>query len=218
MYSIPQRLIRIQADTRVACTALLGTLLGVLAGYRGGLVDAALARLTDLVFAFPGFTLALIVVSFYGEALRPLFGDSGRLMILIVVFAVVGWPGLMRFTRSLTLSMKEQQFVEAARVCGTSDWKIIRRHLLPSMWGMILVQSSFIAIGFVYTEAVLSIFGLGVEPPTPDLGQMLVSGASNMGVSYWQVLVPSTFLIVIFLSFTFLADGLRDAFDPRESR
>jgi len=198
-----------------AITMVLGTILGVVAGYFGGLIDTLLSRFTDLVFAFPGFTLALIVVSLYGTALDTVFAGAGRLIVLIVVFAVVGWPGLMRFVRSLTLGMKEQQFIEAARTCGTTYTKIIRRHLLPSMWGVILVQAGFIVIGFVYTEATLSIFGLGVEPPNPDLGEMLISGTSNMGVNYWEVLFPSVFLTIIFLSFTFLADGLRDAFDPR---
>ena len=198
-----------------AITTILGTILGVVAGYFGGLIDSLLSRFTDLVFAFPGFTLALIVVSMYGNALDAVIAGAGRLMTLIVVFAVVGWPGLMRFVRSLTLSMKAQQFIEAARTCGTSHTKIIVSHLLPNMWGLILVQAGFIVIGFVYTEATLSIFGLGVEPPNPDLGQMLYNGTSNMGVSYWEVLFPSLFLVIIFLAFTFLADGLRDAFDPR---
>jgi ABC-type dipeptide/oligopeptide/nickel transport system permease subunit len=198
-----------------AITTILGTILGVAAGYFGGLIDTLLSRFTDLVFAFPGFTLALIVVSMYGNALDAVIAGAGRLMTLIVVFAVVGWPGLMRFVRSLTLSMKEQQFIEAARTCGTSHTRIIVSHLLPNMWGLILVQAGFIVIGFVYTEATLSIFGLGVEPPNPDLGQMLYNGTSNMGVSYWEVLFPSLFLVIIFLAFTFLADGLRDAFDPR---
>jgi oligopeptide transport system permease protein len=198
-----------------AITTILGTILGVIAGYFGGLVDALLSRFTDLVFAFPGFTLALIVVSLYGNALDNVIVGAGRLMMLIVVFAVVGWPGLMRFVRSLTLAMKEQQFIEAARTSGSTPTKIMLSHFLPNMWGVILVQAGFVVISFVYTEATLSIFGLGVEPPNPDLGQMLFNGTSNMGVSYWEVLFPSLFLVSIFLAFTFLADGLRDAFDPR---
>jgi ABC-type dipeptide/oligopeptide/nickel transport system permease subunit len=198
-----------------AITTILGTILGVIAGYFGGLVDALLSRFTDLVFAFPGFTLALIVVSLYGNALDNVIVGAGRLIMLIVVFAVVGWPGLMRFVRSLTLAMKEQQFIEAARTSGSTPIKIMLSHFLPNMWGVILVQAGFVVISFVYTEATLSIFGLGVEPPNPDLGQMLFNGTSNMGVSYWEVLFPSLFLVSIFLAFTFLADGLRDAFDPR---
>jgi len=198
-----------------AITAVLGALFGVFAGYFGGLTDTLLARFTDVIFAFPGFTLALIVVSFYGNALDPYFAGAGREMILIVVFAIVGWPGLMRFVRSLTFALKEQQFVEAARVSGSSDWQIIRRHLLPNMYGLILVQASFIVIAFIGTEAILSIFGLGVEAPAPDLGAMLFAGASELGVNFWEALVPSIFLTVLILAFTFLGDGVRDAVDPR---
>ena len=201
-----------------AITAFLGALFGLIAGYYGGVMDAILARFTDAMFAFPGFTLALIVVSLYGNALDPYFGGGGRLMILIIVFAVVGWPGLMRFVRSLALSLKKQQFIEAARVAGSSDRKIIIRHVLPNVFGLMLVQVSFIMTYFVYTEAVLSIFGLGVEPPNPDLGQMLSDGASNMGTNYWEVLFPSLFLTILILAFTFLGDGVRDAVDPRMNK
>lgn len=180
-----------------AITTIVGTLLGVMAGYFGGPIDTLLSRFTDLIFAFPGFTLALIVVSVYGNALDSVIAGAGRLLTLIVVFGLVGWPSLMRFVRSLTLSMKEQQFIEAARTCGTSHTKIIFSHLLPNMWGLILVQAGFIVISFVYTEATLSNFGLGVEPPNPDLEQMLYNGTSNMGVSYWEVLFPSAFLGII---------------------
>ncbi|MGH2449215.1 MAG: ABC transporter permease [Chloroflexota bacterium] len=198
-----------------AITMVLGSLFGVFAGYFGGLLDNLLARFADVMFAFPSFTLALIVVSLYGNALDPYFAGAGRVMILIIVFAIVGWPALMRFVRSLALGMKEQQFVEAARTLGGTDWQIIRRHLLPNMWGLILVQSSFLVISFIGTEAILSIFGLGVEAPAPDLGAMLFAGASDLGVNYWEAIFPSIFLTVLILSFTFLGDGIRDAVDPR---
>jgi oligopeptide transport system permease protein len=196
-------------------TVFLGAVIGVISGYFGGIVDSILARFTDVMFAFPGFTLALIVVSLYGSALDPILGGAGRTMMLTVVFAIVGWPGLMRFVRSLALSMKEQQFIEAAKTVGTSNTSIIRKHLLPNMWGLILVQSSFIVVAFVGTEAVLSIFGLGVEAPNPDLGQMIWDGSSRLGVNYWEALFPCLALTLIILSFTFFGDGVRDAVDPR---
>jgi oligopeptide transport system permease protein len=196
-------------------TVVLGTLLGVVSGYFGGVVDGLMSRFTDVIFAFPGFTLALIVVSLFGPALDPYFGGGGRVIILTLVFALVSWPPLMRFVRSLALTMKEQQFVEAARTVGTSHWGIMFRHLLPNMWGLILVQASFIVVAVISTETVLSIFGLGVEPPNPDLGAMLYEGVQRIGFNYWEVLVPSIALTIIILAFTFLADGVRDAVDPR---
>jgi peptide/nickel transport system permease protein len=199
-----------------AVTVVLGALIGVIAGYYGGVVDSILARITDIMFAFPGFTLALIIVSLYGNALDSFFpGGGGRLMILVIVFAIVGWPGLMRFVRSLALGMVNQQFIEAARTCGSSSRSIILRHLLPNMWGLILIQASFVIVGFIYTEAVLSLFGLGLQAPNPDLGQMLFEGTSKMGLNDAEYIIPSIFLMVMILAFTFLGDGIRDAVDPR---
>jgi ABC-type dipeptide/oligopeptide/nickel transport system permease subunit len=199
-------------------TMFLGTLIGVVAGYSGGLVDGLLSRLTDLIFAFPSFTLALIVVSLYGPALDPYFAGAGRVILLSVVFALVSWPALMRFVRSLALSLKEQQFIEAARVSGSTSWQIMYRHLLPNMVGLLMVQASFIVITVISTETTLSIFGLGVLPPSPDLGQMLFDGVSRLDYSPWEVLAPSMALTILILALTFVGDGLRDAIDTRMSR
>ncbi|MGH2448975.1 MAG: ABC transporter permease [Chloroflexota bacterium] len=198
-----------------AITVVAGTVLGVISGYFGGFVDGVLSRFTDLMFAFPGFTLALIVVSLFGQALDGYFGGGGRVLLLTVVFALVSWPSLMRFVRSLALAMKESQFVEAARTCGTSSWGIMFKHLVPNMWGMILVQASFIVIAVISTETILSIFGLGVSEPNPDIGQMLYDGIQRLEQNYWEVIAPSIGLTVSILAFTFIADGLRDAVDPR---
>jgi peptide/nickel transport system permease protein len=197
-------------------TVLLGTMLGVVAGFAGGGIDFGLSRLTDFVFAFPGFVLALIVVSFFGPALDPYFGGAGRVLLLSMVFAFVSWPGLMRFVRSLALQLKEQQFVEAARVYGGTDRTIVMRHLLPNIWGLILVQASFIAIGLISIEAVLSILGLGVQAPNPDLGAILNEGVQHMALNGWEVFFPALVLTILILSFTFVGDGLRDAIDPRD--
>lgn len=198
-----------------AISTALGTLIGVTAAYGGGVIDSALSRFTDLIFAFPAFLLALLTVSLFGPALDSYFGAAGRVVILTVVFALVGWPAIMRFVRGLGLSLKEQQFVEAARTSGSSSWKILTRHLLPNMYGLILIQASFLVIGFVYNEAVLSILGLGVQAPNPDLGAMLFNGAERMDYNYWEAIIPSIFITVIILAFTFLGDGVRDAVDPK---
>lgn len=201
-----------------AITTFLGALLGVVSGYFGGAVDSLLSRFTDLMFAFPGFLLAFIVVAMYGQAADSIFpAGSGRVIMLIFVFGIVGWPGLMRFVRSLALSMREQQFIEAAKTSGTRSWSILTRHLLPNMYGLILVQASFLIVGFVYTEAVLSIFGLGVEPPSPDLGQMIWDGTQVLSLNPWEAIIPSIFLTIIIVAFTFLGDGVRDAVDPRST-
>jgi len=199
-----------------AITVLIGTVIGVTAGYFGSRVDAILSRFTDVMFAFPAFILALIVVSLFGTYADTIgMGGAGRVLLLTVVFAAVGWPPLMRFVRSLALSMKEQQFVEAARTVGTRDWGIMFGHLLPNMWGLILVQGAFIVVATISGETVLSIFGLTVQQPNPDLGSMLYFGVQNIDNSYWQVLFPGIVLAILILALTFVADGIRDAVDPR---
>ena len=198
-----------------AITVVIGAMSGVVAGYFGGWVDSLLCRFTDVMFAFPGFLLALIVVSLFGPALDPYFGGGGRVILLTIVFSLVSWPPLMRFVRSLALNLREQQFIEAARACGSSGGSIIMKHLLPNMWGLVLVQASFIVAAVISTETVLSIFGLGVEPPNPDLGQMLYDGVQHIGLGYSQIIFPSIVLATLILSFTLLGNGLRDALDPR---
>lgn len=198
-------------------TVVIGVLIGVAAGYAGGAIDSLFSRFTDVMFAFPGFLLALIVVSLFGPSLDPYLGGGGRVVILTIVFALVSWPPLMRFVRSLALGLKELQFIEAARAVGTGSWKIIYQHLLPNMVGLILVQASFVVVGVISTETVLSIFGLGVEPPNPDLGQMLYDGSQHLGFTYLEVLFPSILLTVLILAFTFIGGGVRDAVDPRNN-
>jgi peptide/nickel transport system permease protein len=197
-------------------TVLIGTVLGVVAGYFGGMADSVLSRFTDLMFAFPGFTLSLIVVSLWGASVDRLgMGGTGRVILLTVVFSVVSWPALMRFVRSLALSMKEQQFVEAARTSGSGAWAIMQRHLLPNMYGLILVQAGFIIVAVISNETVLAIFGLTVQEPDADLGTILYNGVQNIGAGYWLVLFPGLVLALLILAFTFATDGVRDAVDPR---
>jgi len=201
-------------------TVAMGTTMGVCSGFFGGIIDSVLARVTDAFFAFPAFLLALLSVALFGSALDPVFGGAGRVILLTIVFAGVSWPPLMRFVRSLALAMREQQFVEAARTAGSSNYKIIRRHLLPNMFGLILVQAALLTATIVYTETTLSIFGLGIEPPAPDPGQMLYDAqqqlfASVPGGIYSELIFTSLFLVALLVAFTFVGDGVRDAVDPR---
>lgn len=197
-------------------TLIIGTILGLVSGYAGGVADSTISRFTDLMFAFPGFLLSLIVVSLFGPSVDKLgMGGIGRVFLLTVVFGLVSWPALMRFVRSLALSFKEQQFVEAARTSGSGAWTIMRRHLLPNMYGLILVQAGFIVVAVISNETVLAIFGLTVQEPNADLGTILYNGVQNIGAGYWLVLFPGLVLAVLILAFTFATDGVRDAVDPR---
>ncbi|MDB5076342.1 MAG: transporter permease [Chloroflexi bacterium] len=196
---------------------ILGVAIGVVAGYFGGWIDSVLSRITDLVFALPTFLLAFLAVAVLGSAWDTLFGGTGRVVLITIIFGMVGWPPLMRFVRALTLSFKEQQFVEAAHSIGTSRWKIIIRHILPNTWGLVLVQATFGVGGFIYNETTLSLLGLGVQPPNPDLGALVSIGAEHIDINWLESIAPAVVLAVLVVAFAFLGDGLRDAIDPRAS-
>jgi len=196
---------------------VVGVFIGVVAGYFGGRIDSILSRITDLIFALPTFLLAFLTVAVLGSDWDTLFGGSGRVVLITIVFGLVGWPPLMRFVRALTLSFKEQQFVEAAHSIGTPPWKIIIRHILPNTWGLVLVQATFGIGGFIYNETTLSLLGLGVQPPNPDLGSLVSVGAEHIDINWVESLGPAAFLAVLVVAFAFLGDGLRDAIDPRGS-
>jgi len=196
-------------------TIILGAVLGVAAATSGGWIDSLISRVTDLLFAFPAFLMALLAGSLFHGTLDPYFGGSGQVILFTIIFAVVGWPSIMRFVKALVLSLGEEQFVEAARVSGGTSWSIMRRHLMPNMFGLILVQAGFLAGGFVYLDAGLSLFGLGVLPPNPDLGVLLIYGDSLIGYNDAEVVFPAIVLTVLIVGFTFLGDGIRDAVDPR---
>jgi oligopeptide transport system permease protein len=197
-------------------TVVLGLAFGLVAGLYGGFIDSVLSRFTDFMFAFPAFLLTIIIVTLFGGWFDRNFPNGvGRAVILTAVFALVSWPPLMRFVRSLALSLKEQQFIEAARTSGTTNFHIITRHLVPNVWGLVLVQGALTIAYIVGTEAVLSILGQGVNEPNPDLGTMLYDGAHYMAENGWLAFFPSLFLTILILAFTFIGDGVRDAVDPR---
>jgi peptide/nickel transport system permease protein len=200
-------------------TVAAGMFFGLTAGYFGGWTDSFVSRFTDLMFAFPSFLLTIVIVTLFGDSFDAHFPNGvGRMIILTAVFALVSWPPLMRFVRSLVLTIKEQQFVEAARTVGTSNFRIIWRHLMPNTWGLVLVQAALNVAFIIGAEAVLSIFGLGVNDPTPDLGTMLQDASQYMDSNQPYLIWTCTFLTVLILAFTFIGDGIRDAVDPRSNR
>ncbi len=199
-------------------TTILGVSMGLAAGFLSGWVDALLSRFTDLMFAFPALVLALLCEELFTNSNSPVgnaLGDQARVIVMTVVFALLGWPALMRFVRGLTLQYKEMQFVEAARALGLSNWGIVLRHLLPNTWGLVLVQATFTVGGFIYTEIVLSLLGLGVQVPTPDLGYLANQALADLEINWVETVAPSALLTLLIVAFAFLGDGLRDAFDPQ---
>ncbi len=193
----------------------LGLLVGMTAGYLGGRVDNFLMRVTDVVYAFPDLLFVIILMS----ALRgtPIAGALDGLLLIFVSLSIVNWVGMARLVRGQVLSLKEKEFIEAARAIGTPSWRIMFSHLLPNSLAPIIVAATFAVPGQIITEAVLSYIGIGVRPPRPTWGAMIQDGYSNINAAPHLVWVPATCIALLTLAFTFFGDGLRDALDPRMS-
>ncbi|MFZ2521285.1 MAG: ABC transporter permease [Anaerolineae bacterium] len=194
---------------------VLGATLGLLAGYFGGWLDQLLSRLADMLFAFPGLLLAILVAGVFGPAITQTFGGIGRLLLVAGALSLVSWPLMARTVRSITLALREREFIEAARAVGARDRTILWRHLLPNVMGMVIVSATLDVAGVVVNEAVLSLLGLGVQPPAPSIGGMIVQSIPYLEMNWLQALFPSLALMVMVLTFSFAGDGLRDAFDPK---
>ena len=196
-----------------ALTFLIGLSLGMLAGFYGGWTDNLLMRFTDIVFAFPDLLFLIIIMA----ALRnTALGDvMGGLMLMFIALAIVSWVGLARLIRGQVLSLKEKEFIEAARAIGVPTRRIMVRHLFPNALAPVIVSLSFAIPGYMLAEATLSFLGIGIKPPTPTWGVMINEGFIVFAQSPWPVLLPAVCISAVMLAFTFLGDGLRDALDPR---
>lgn len=188
-----------------AIVVALGLVVGIVAGLYGGRVDNLLMRFVDIVFAFPDLLLIIL--------LRSVFG--GSIYMIFLAIGLVGWVVLARLVRGQVLSLREQEFVLAARAMGASTTAILVRHLLPNVLGPVVVLVAFGVPRAVFAEAALSYIGIGVRPPTPSWGTMVQDGYSVIFASPYPVLFPALAIAVLMLAFTFLGDGLRDALDPR---
>ncbi|MDP9866231.1 MULTISPECIES: ABC transporter permease [Streptosporangium] len=188
---------------------LSGTIVGALAGYFRGRIEAVLMRLTDVMITIP----VLIIAAVVGR----MMGDSGA-VVLGLFLGLVTWPTLGRLVRGEFLSLREKEFVEAARAIGTRPSRIIFRHILPNTIGVIIVSATLGIASAVLLESALSFLGLGIQAPDTSLGQLISRYRSAMVVRPWLFWWPGVFIITIALSINFIGDGLRDAFDPRQTR
>lgn len=186
-------------------SVLLGTGVGLVAGYFGGLTDAALMRLVDIVLCFPTIFLILMVIAF----LEP------SLWNVMAVIGFTSWPGLARLLRGETLSLRERDFILAARGLGLSAPRILFVHLLPNLVAPILVSATLSVGGAILTESALSFLGLGVQPPMASWGNILTSGKDYLHVAWWLSVFPGVAILVTVLSLNLLGEGLRDVLDPR---
>ena len=199
---------------------ILGTVIGMVAGYAGGRVDNLLMRLTDVIYAFPDLLFFIIVmVSLRDTALGQL---ANGLLLLFVALAVVNWVGVARLVRGQVLSLKEKEFVEAGRMIGASNSRIMLRHLLPNSLGVLIVSTAFRIPGLIITEAILGYLGIGLRPATSSAstfitswGALMLEGQSAIRAQTAILLAPAICVALLVMAFTFLGDGLRDALDPR---
>ena len=147
----------------------------------------------------------------------PIIGANGnaRLLVVSLALAFVAWPLMARYVRGQTLQLKEQQFIEAARTAGTSDFRIMMRHIIPNLFSIVIVASTLNIVGTIIGEAGISLLGLGVQPPGASIGLMIADAQPLVDSHPWEILVPTAVLSIFVLAFSFLGDGLRDAFDPR---
>lgn len=188
--------------------AFLGVAIGLMAGYFGGIIDTVLARLTDAVLAFPYVVLSL--------ALAEAFGPS--LTIIMVLITFFSWAGIARIVRGQTLSIKEKEYIEAARSLGAGPFRIMFLDILPNLLAPVLVVATLYIPQAIVFESTLSFLGLGVQPPTPSWGNMLADAQNFYQVAWWYLVFPAIFLLITTLAFNLLGDGIRDAMDPRTER
>ncbi len=192
----------------------LGATLGLVAGTFGGIVDQVISRLADMFFAFPGLLLAILVSAIFGSVAQSIAGDMGRLLLVAIALALVSWPLMARFVRGQALSIRERDYVLAAQAIGATRREIMVRHILPNVTGLIITAATLDVAGVVLNEALLSLLGLGIQPPGSSLGLMINEAQTYLELNWFQTFVPGATLTLLVLAFSFLGDGIRDAVDP----
>ncbi|MGD0828445.1 MAG: ABC transporter permease [Desulfobaccales bacterium] len=189
----------------VGIATLIGVLVGALAGYYGGWLDQILMRLVDLMLCFPTIFLILAVIAVLGPSIWN----------IMAVIGLTSWMGVARLVRAEFLSLREREFVVAARALGASDARLIWRHLLPNALTPVMVSATLGVAGAILVESALSFLGLGVQPPTPSWGNMLTMGKDNIEIAWWLSVFPGLAILVTVMSYNLLGEGIREAIDPR---
>lgn len=189
----------------VGIAVLIGAVIGAAAGYYGGRIDELLMRFVDLMLNFPRLFLLLTLIAL----LRP------SIWVIMTVIGLTGWMGMARLVRGEILSLKEREFVQSARALGASDARIMFRHVLPNSLVPVLVSATLGVAGAILAESGLSFLGLGVQPPTPSWGNILIDGKANIEIAWWLSVFPGLAILFTVLAYNLLGEGLRDALDPR---
>jgi peptide/nickel transport system permease protein len=189
----------------VGIAITIGTILGSIAGYYGGKIDALLMRFVDIMLAFPTFFLILAVIAIVEPSIST----------IMIIIGLTGWMDVARLMRAEFLTLKERDFISAARAIGASDTRLIFRHITPNALSPVFVAATFGIAGAILIESGLSFLGLGVQPPEPSWGNILTSGKDNITVAWWLSLFPGLAILITVLSYNLVGEGLRDALDPR---
>ncbi|AVE16695.1 oligopeptide transport system permease protein [Hafnia paralvei ATCC 29927] len=185
---------------------VVGTLYGAMAGYIGGKTDSVMMRLLEILNSFPFMFFVILLVTFFGQ----------NILLIFVAIGMVSWLDMARIVRGQTLSLKRKEFIEAALVGGVSTRKIVTRHIVPNVLGVVVVYASLLVPSMILFESFLSFLGLGTQEPLSSWGALLSDGANSMEVSPWLLMYPAAFLVVTLFCFNFIGDGLRDALDPKD--
>jgi ABC-type dipeptide/oligopeptide/nickel transport system permease subunit len=189
-------------------STIIGVFVGAVSGYYGGLVDNIVMRITDLVLTLPVLAILLTAAALLGQ------GSQWRVSFILALFF---WTGLARIVRGVFLSLREKEYVEAAKAAGSGDLRIMFRHILPNTLGPIVVSASLAVGTAIIIEAALSFLGFGIKPPTPSLGS-LIAGGQQFPQKWWITVFPGLMLLVLVMAINFVGDGLRDALDPTQRR
>jgi oligopeptide transport system permease protein len=185
---------------------LIGTLYGATSGFIGGRTDRIMMRILEILYAVPFMFLVIVLVTFFGR----------NIVLIFVAIGAIAWLDMARIVRGQTLSLRSKEFIEAAYVSGVSNWKIITRHIVPNVLGIVAVYSTLLIPSMILTESFLSFLGLGVQEPMTSWGALLQEGANTMEVAVWQLLFPAAFMVITLFCFNYVGDGLRDALDPKD--
>lgn len=185
---------------------LIGTLYGATSGFIGGRVDRIMMRILEILYAVPFMFLVIVLVTFFGR----------NIVLIFVAIGAIAWLDMARIVRGQTLSLRNKEFIEAAYVSGVSNWKIITKHIVPNVLGIVAVYSTLLIPSMILTESFLSFLGLGVQEPMTSWGALLQEGSQTMEVAIWQLIYPAIFMVVTLFCFNYVGDGLRDALDPKD--
>jgi len=189
----------------VGISVVIGLFFGALSGYFGGVSDAVIMRIADIFFAFPYILGAIAIMTVLGPGIVNIF----------IAIGILGWASFARIFRSSILSIKNKEYIEAARALGANNYRIITKHIFPNSMAPIIVFATMNVGVAIIVEAALSFLGLGVQPPTPSWGKMLAESLDYIDIAPWMMLFPGLAIVITVLGFVLLGDGLRDAFDPK---